>query len=128
MTDMHSLDQSTVTAVGLAVVGAIGTLVVYLVRISSTLARALTRFEMIGETQSKDISELKTTVAKLGELLIQQAQTNGRLDGQAQRMTQLELATNQRFEDLNHKYKQLWDLFMELRQGKGMVLPDPPKR
>jgi hypothetical protein len=32
------------------------------------LARALTRFEMIGKTQSNDISELKTTVAKLGEL------------------------------------------------------------
>lgn len=121
----HGLDQSAFVAAMVAFIGGVFALVVYLVRISSMMTKALTKFDIVTTNQGTDIGELKRTVATLGELMIKHTQLSGRLDGQAQRATNIEETMNQRFSNSNENYQRIWNLLMEIRQGKGFVVDNP---
>jgi len=69
------------------------------------MTRMAARFEFIGEQQSKEISELKLQVVKIGDLMTNVAVQNERLDAQAKRINLLD----QRYEELRH--------------GEGFVYP-----
>lgn len=69
------------------------------------LGRAVTRFEMIGELQAKEIKELKEGVQEISVIVTQTALQNQRQDIFAERLLRME------------------EHIDELRHGEGFIMP-----
>ena len=69
------------------------------------MGRMTERFELIGQRQADEISELKRAVGRFGDVLTDLAVQKNRLDGQAERINLLD----RRYEELRH--------------GEGFVYP-----
>lgn len=95
----------------LAEIGLIGGLVVFVLNIITLLVaifklgRAMSKFELIGEQQAREIGELKTAVAAVAEIIT-------KISLQSQRQDTFE-------ERLNRHAK----LIDDLRRGEGLVIP-----
>jgi len=74
------------------------------------LSSAVTKFELIGSNQAREISEIKDAIKELKIVVIEQSKQSIRLDNQGDRMN----TADKRVDDL-------FRLYDELRRGIGYI-------
>ena len=113
---------ATMIIAACAFVTLIGAMIIGLVKVSSSVTAAVTKFETIGQQQANEISRLSGTVERLSNVVIDIATQKVRMDSQGDRMNLADKNNGERFQAIEGQLKQLFLLYSELKRGEGFII------